>query len=428
MSEQEREIVVDVERPVARGRMLARHEGRVVFVAGAIPGERVRARVTKTSGQVWFAETTDVIEASADRREPAGDPACGGSTYAHIAYPRQLELKREVIADALRRIGKLTGAPPATMAASAETGYRMRARLHVRNRRAGFFREGTHVWCEAGPTGQLLPETTLAIDTLLRTVDDRIAEIDAVIVAENLAARARVLHLEPKPGARLEDLAGRVTLPDGVTGVSTSVKGRATALSGEPVVTDDLASLAGPMPAGENAALTWHATSFFQANRHLLPALVQRVVDVAVGDRFVDLYAGVGLFACALAARGGRGLAVEGDRSSGADLDANARPWRAQLRVAHGAVEDVVRTPLDPPPDVVILDPPRTGASAEAVAGVLAWRPPRIVYVSCDPPTFARDAARARAAGYTLSTLDGFDLFPNTPHVELVAELTSHRT
>ena len=104
MSEQDREIVVEVERPVARGRMLARHEGRVVFVAGAIPGERVRARVTKVSGQVWFADTTGVIEASADRREPMRDPACGGMTYAHIAYPRQLELKREVIADALRRI------------------------------------------------------------------------------------------------------------------------------------------------------------------------------------------------------------------------------------------------------------------------------------------------------------------------------------
>jgi 23S rRNA (uracil1939-C5)-methyltransferase len=123
----------------------------------------------------------------------------------------------------------------------------------------------------------------------------------------------------------------------------------------------------------------------------------------------------------ALAARGSRGLAVESDEGSGADLAANARPWGDRLRVMHGTVEEAAGLPLDPPPDLVVLDPPRVGMSPAALAGVVAWAAPRLIYVSCDPPTLARDAARLLAAGYRMDSVDGFDLFPNTPHVEAVA-------
>ena len=416
-------LELTVERPVAGGRMLARHEGQVVFVAGAIPGERVRARVEKVTRQTTWAAVVDVIEPSADRREPACDLACGGSAYAHIRYDRQRQCKAEIVADAFRRIGKIALEAPVPVAPSPEEGYRLRARLHVRQGRAGFFREGTHALCDAGSTRQVLPATLTAVDAALAAVSDRLAECDEVIVAENVAATERVLHFVPRDGARLDDLRGRVQCPASVNGLTTALRGRPLVLDGVGAVTDRSADLFGGHEDASIAPAEWarHASSFFQGNRFLIGALVRRVLDLGAGDRFLDLYSGVGLFAVALAARGGRGLAVESDAASGADLATNARPWTERLRVLPVPVEEAVSLPLDPAPDVVVVDPPRTGLSPAALRGLGALRAPRLVYVSCDPPTLARDAALLIAAGYQLDTLEAFDLFPNTPHVEVVA-------
>jgi 23S rRNA (uracil1939-C5)-methyltransferase len=127
------------------------------------------------------------------------------------------------------------------------------------------------------------------------------------------------------------------------------------------------------------------------------------------------------LFSIALAARGSHVTAVEGDRSAAGDLDANANPWRERVRVVRAPVEQAALRRPERAPDVVIVDPPRTGISAAAVAGLIRWRSPRVVYVSCDPPTLARDAARLVEAGYKLESVEALDLFPNTPHVETIA-------
>jgi 23S rRNA (uracil1939-C5)-methyltransferase len=417
-------LTLSIERPVAGGRMLARHEGRVVFVSGAIPGERVRARVERVVKHTLWAETIEVIEPSPDRRSAPCDPACGGSLYAHVSYERQLRLKRDVIEDAFRRIGKLPLESPPDVAASPERGYRVRARLHVRDGRAGFFREGTHELCDARATGQLSDESYAAIDAALELVRDRLADCDAVVLAENVAATQRVLHLEARAGARFDDLDRPPALPAGVSGITTAVRNRSVTLAGNAAVVDTADELFGPAPP-VTAAWSRHATSFFQANRFLVGALLRRVLELADGDTFVDLYAGVGLFAVALAASGKRGSAVEGDWSSAADLAANAMPLTDQLRVVRDSVEAAVSVVGDPRPSVVILDPPRSGVSAEALGAVLAWRAPRLVYVSCDPPTLARDTARIVAAGYSLASIEAFDLFPNTSHVEAVAMFTS---
>jgi 23S rRNA (uracil1939-C5)-methyltransferase len=145
------QVELAIEKPAAGGRMLARHEGRVILVQGAIPGERVRARIGRVEKQLAFAETVDVIDPSADRREPAVDLACGGCLYAHIGYERQRALKAEVVRDAFARLGRIEVAAP-VVAASPETAYRMRARLHVRGDRIGFYREGTHDLCDAAAT------------------------------------------------------------------------------------------------------------------------------------------------------------------------------------------------------------------------------------------------------------------------------------
>jgi 23S rRNA (uracil1939-C5)-methyltransferase len=417
-------IDLSIDRAVPGGRMFARHEGRVILVAGAIPGERVRARVERTTKSVTFAEVVEVLEASPDRR-PAGDPSCGGSHYAHITYGRQLVLKAEIVADAFRRIGRHTLDRPVAVLGSAEHGYRLRARLHVADGRAGFFREGTHALCDAGPTGQLTPATLAGVSDVLQALGERVADVGAVVVAENVPATDRVIHLEPReagPPAALARAEFLSPVP-GVTGVTATVGKRQVALTGSPTVTDTADALLGagsPLPG--LVAWTRHATSFFQGNRFLTGALLRAVLDASEGrQEIVDLYSGVGLFAVALAARGSNVVAVEGDASSGADLESNAGPWRECLRVIRGSVEEALAHAADEPPDAVIVDPPRTGVSAEALGSLIDWRVPRLVYVSCDAPTLARDAARLFAAGYTLAAISGFDLFPNTPHVETLA-------
>jgi 23S rRNA (uracil1939-C5)-methyltransferase len=402
--------------------MLARREGRVVFVAGAIPGEEVIVRVTRATKHALWADVVEVVTPSPDRREPPGDPACGGLAYAHVRYERQLQLKGDVIADAFRRLAAISLDPPPQVASSPERGYRLRARLHVRAGRVGLFREGTHTLCDAAATGQLPAEALPAVERLIVSLGSRAAECDAVVVAENVAATERALHLEPRDGARLDDLARRVALTDGIQGLTTAVRGRTIPIAGAPTVTDTASDIFdGKPPISGLTAWSRKASSFFQANRFLLGRLLRRVLDVAHGDRFVDLYAGVGLFAVALAARGSAGVAVEGDRSSGSDLDANAAPWRERMTVIHGSVEDFTARPLEAVPDVVILDPPRTGVSSAALMALVRWNVPCLVYVSCDPPTLARDASRLTAAGYSLRSLEAFDLFPNTPHVEALA-------
>ncbi|MBW8895467.1 MAG: TRAM domain-containing protein, partial [Acidobacteria bacterium] len=136
-------VSVDIEKPAAGGRMIARHEGQILLVAGAIPGERVTVTIDRVEKRLAFASTVSVDGPSADRRE-AHDPLCGGCVYAHIAYPRQIALKAEIIADAFVRIGKIPLADTVTVQPSPESGYRLRARLHVRGNDAGFYREGTH--------------------------------------------------------------------------------------------------------------------------------------------------------------------------------------------------------------------------------------------------------------------------------------------
>src|SRR5215467_8627209 len=167
-------VSLTIEKPAAGGRMIARLDGQVVLVGGAIPGERVTARIERAGKGVLFADTVSPDEPSPDRRPTAADPLCGGCLYAHIEYARQLAIKSDVIADAFARIGHVELPAPVRVAPSPEEGYRMRARLHVRGQRYGFFREGTHDICDARATRQLLPSSCDVLDRLaaaLRSID-----------------------------------------------------------------------------------------------------------------------------------------------------------------------------------------------------------------------------------------------------------------
>jgi 23S rRNA (uracil1939-C5)-methyltransferase len=423
-------IDLTIEKPAVGGRMVARHEGLVVLVHAAIPGERVRAVVERTGQGVAYATTIDVAEASPDRRVGIRDWACGGSVYAHVAYSRQLGLKSQVIADALARIGKLTLEAPVPVTASPEEGYRMRARFHVRGRSLGYFREGTHGLCDPTVTRQLLPETCRLVQELAeRARSGRLEGVTEVELGENVAASERALHLELNRPSTPQALAELAALPT-MVGVSASFGGgggrgqgpvRRTVTAGRSASIHDTLLLSSG-PSTVSVPLQHHARAFFQANRYLLATLASRVVSLVEPGRVVDLYAGVGLFSASLAASGWASVvAVEGDRAGAADLRVNAAPYGSALTPGEMSVEDYLAAQPVGEDATILIDPPRTGMSKLATAALVAQKARRIVYVSCDTATFARDTRKLLDAGYRLAHLEAFDLFPNTAHVETVA-------
>jgi len=398
-----------IERPAAGGRMIARHEGAIVFVSGAIPGEIVDAEIEKTQrGTVW-AVTRHVHEPSPDRI-PADDGACGGSVFAHIAYERQRSLKSEIITDAFRRIGRITLAAPVEVAPSPIDGYRMRARLHVRGGRIGFFRDGTHVLCDPAGSRQLREETLAVVRRLEQSLaaapDGLITDVE---ISENIDASQRAVHLVLHPEAETSPLAALVQM-DGVIGASCAHgdSPHTIDLFGSPIIADRIAGV----------VFERHVRSFFQGNRYLLDAFVRWVAQACDEGPLIDLYAGAGLFSLTAERLRGAGpiTAVEGDLFAARDLKRNA-----------GDAVTVVELPVEKFVNrsgrkiaTTIVDPPRTGMSKDALQRAMAIGSPRFIYVSCDVATLARDARVLIDGGYRIDAARAFDMFPNTAHVETV--------
>ena len=406
-------LTLDVEKPTAGGRMLARHNGQVVLVWGAIPGERVRARVERSGKGVMFAETVEVLTPSADRRDAVADWRCGGNVLAHVTYERQLQLKADIIRDAFARIARMPLDAAPGVLGSPEQGYRMRARLHVRGGRISFMREGSHEICAVGPTAQMLPATAAwieAAEAQLRAANLR--GLTSIEIAENVPASERACHLELEPGSDARAFVALATA--GITGLSAQVLDRRAVetLSGVAAVSDSVGVL----------QLRRDARAFFQGNRFLLESLVQRVASHVPDGPVVDLYAGVGLFGLSLAAtRGAEVTLVEGDAISGHNLEDNARPYVDRARVVRTSVEDFLHHDTPAAGETFIVDPPRTGMSPDAVRALVRAQPARVVYVSCDVATLARDARLMVDASYSLGEIGAVDLFPNTAHVETIA-------
>jgi 23S rRNA (uracil1939-C5)-methyltransferase len=432
-------VLVTLEKPVAGGRTLARLDGRVVLVSGGIPGERVHVAIERTGKGVAFARVVTVEDPSPDRITPVADPQCGGLAFAHVAYERQLALKRAIVEDAMQRIGRLRDLPPIGIVGSPEREWRLRARLHVRDGRAGFFLEGTHTLCDASPSGQLVPGLlALAQEAVGRVSREVARSVDAVLVTETVAGDQQAVHLElSRPLPRHGDAwpaSGGTVLPvpgfDRCVGVSAALASsrHPVVVAGHPWVRESFAAL-GVSGAGD-AGLLRHAAGFFQGNRAVVPRLVARVLEaVPMDGSLVDLYAGAGLFGLAAAVSGAaRVVAVEGDAVSAEDLVVNAAPFGDRVRAVRGDVETfVTQEPGVLSGACLVVDPPRTGLSPVVTAGIAAAGPARIVYVSCGPATLARDLQALTASGMRITAMDIVDLFPVTAHVETVVTLEQGR-
>jgi 23S rRNA (uracil1939-C5)-methyltransferase len=417
-------LTLVIERPAAGGRMIARHDGAVVFVAGAIPGETVEAEIERVQRGLTWAVTTKVLEPSTDRIDAGLDAGCGGCVLAHVRYPRQLEIKREIVADGLRHVGRLTPPDVIDVVPSPVDGYRTRARLHLRRGRVGFFREGTHGLCDPRSTRQLRADSMEAVQRMT----DRLAAIDSTLeaeleLAENHSATDRACHLAIAHGRVGGQLGRHLQSIEGLTGASFSWhrETRTRELWGSPLITDTLAVAA--EADARRISLVRHVRAFFQGNRFLLEPLTQHVLAAVTPGPMLDLYAGVGLFSISAVAAGrGDAVAVEGDDVAAANLRRNAAQCDGGVRVRSEPVEAFLsRPPSTPSPATVIVDPPRSGLSKAALDGVLRLAAPRLIYVSCDVATLARDARLFCDGGYALDSVRAFDLFPQTAHIETVS-------
>jgi tRNA/tmRNA/rRNA uracil-C5-methylase (TrmA/RlmC/RlmD family) len=416
--------------PVAHGGFcVARHDGQVVFVRHALPGERVVVAVTEGAAGDRFlrADAVEVLTAVPGRVRPpcplAGPGRCGGCDWQHADLATQRELKAAVVGEQLRRLAGIERAVvvepvPDLPGARPGLGWRSRVRFGVDEQgRLGLRRHRSH---QLEPVA-VCPLATEGVTGTGATQARWPAEVAEVEVVAASGSSDRLLMLTPTtPAAQpvAPPLAGRVSL------AAADERGGFRRLRGRPAVRE--------VAAGH----TWRVSGsgFWQVHPAAADTLVDAVLaglDPATGERALDLYSGVGLFAGALAERvgpSGQVVAVESDPGAVADAAHNLRRW-PWARIERARVDRWLagRAPGRDQSELVVLDPPRSGAGRAVSTALAAARPRRIGYVACDPAALARDLGYLTAAGYRLRELRAFDLFPMTHHVECVAVLEAGR-
>jgi 23S rRNA (uracil1939-C5)-methyltransferase len=385
-------------------------DGRVVFVRGALPGERVRVTVAEERKRFARGALIEVVEAAAERVAPPCpqvEAGCGGCDWQHVAPAAQRELKAGIVTDALRRIGRIEPPAPDLGPELAPDGRRTTVRAVIDDEgRAGFRLHHAHDPLAVGPGGCLVAHPL--VDEVLR---------EGVFPPPVREVTVRV-------GAATGERLVLCTPAVGNSRVSGAARPDADAAAGVIVVgTDELAGGHRAWIHEVVAGRRWRisAESFFQSRPDGAEALVDAVV-AALGDALapavtvVDLYSGVGLFAGVLGDRtGGRVVTVESSRSAAADARINladldgARIVRSDVRKWHPSSADVV-----------VADPSRHGLGAEVVPRIGATGASALALVSCDPGALGRDAGLLAADGWGLASVRLVDLFPHTSHVEVV--------
>ncbi len=426
---------ITIEKLIYGGEGLAHHDGSTVFVPFVLPAERVSAALVEQKKKFIRARVERVLDPSPERalaRCPHFG-VCGGCDYQHIPYESQLKYKSDILRETLRRIGRIEWTGEITAHGSPPWGYRNRAQWKVRplgedgagGIGIGYFRANSTALCTVEDCSILSP---LLLKTLL---------------ALRAAAAAGVL---PRELREIEAFAGAGDSKLLVTATFAGFPRAAEALveklrAAVPEIesllfhdpTRERMELDGPgFIECEAAGSTYRVGhfSFFQVNRFLAGELVRTVVEGETEGRLaLDLFAGVGLFSVPLAKRFARVVAVESNPAAARDLEANtagrvARSGR-MIEVRAADVEEFLAK-LKEKPELVVLDPPRAGLTPGTIKHLARMAPARITYVSCDPPTLARDLAAFAKSGYEISSVHLFDLFPQTFHMEAVVGLRRH--
>ncbi|MFP3398225.1 TRAM domain-containing protein [Brevibacterium sp. SIMBA_078] len=430
------ELTLDIEAPAAGGTSIARHDGQVVFVSGALPGEKVRVR-TEAGPPARFlrAAVTEVIEASAhrvpDRRldyVSTGSAGFGGMEFAHVDLAHSRTLKAEVLGDQLQRIGHLDCAAEVLPAPGETDGtdWRTRVQLAVDDEgRAGMLAPRSHEVIPvttpplaAGPVRDL-DMTTLHVPGVRRLEFAWAGDHGALIVRGRPSAQVldEIESWLPASFSLLAEAAGPEQRHGRGRGGRSRGRGRAHApaptlrvVRGDRTLTETV----------DGRDFTVGADGFWQVHRDAAALLSSEVVTALPGDAeaITDLYCGVGLLGITAARATGAPLfGVEGVEAA----IAHARDNAADLEARFLALS-VDRARL-PDSDVIILDPPRAGAGRKATSAIIESAARTLVYVSCDPATLARDLAALTGGGFAIESLTGFDLFPLTSHLETVTVL-----
>ncbi|MFP4013138.1 MAG: class I SAM-dependent RNA methyltransferase [Chitinispirillaceae bacterium] len=375
---------VRIEKVVYGGAGLARGEEGVVFVPGTLPGELVRIEVDGSEGGAKKGRLVEVLEPSPFRRgrQCEYEGVCGGCDWMHIVYSKQIEYKKEVFLDCLSRIGHISDPPCPEAIYAREHGYRLRAQLKLGPQGAGFYRRKSN--------------QVVKIDRCPLLVD----ELNALLKDIN---------------------SGKATVPAGVKSLKAVVGGNVASFPVIQGLTHGITELL----VGEKRFLV-NGDSFFQSNRYLLNRMGTWASPHVKGDYCLDLYGGTGFFSVMLAHRFGEGVLVESVASQVKRAEENFRlngigHFRAVVGdVERGAGLDALVRKRHP--DCIIVDPPRPGLVRRAREWLAGVSPPTILYISCNPSTFSRDANFfVNKCGYTFHKCALFDLYPNTHHIESAA-------
>ena len=429
------QVLLSIEKLIYGGDGLARApaapDGRslAVFVPFVLPGERIEAEIAQQKTGFAQGSVTQLVEASAER-VAARCPyfrQCGGCHYQHIPYPRQLEFKAGILRETLRRVAKIELRDEIILHASPPWHYRNRTRLQVETVpefALGYFRFGSH---ELLPVRECPISSPLINRALARLVESRGCDCPASVEECEFLADAADAHLLAwafceRGAGKKELLRWAETLRrefPALAGVSF-FPSRWRSEDEAPANLKPLAQLgdhATRYRVGETDYRV-SAGAFFQVNRHLVDELVSVVTANASGETALDLYAGVGLFSAGLAPGFHHIFAVEASQISHSDLVQNGP---ANVKAVGTRTEDYLRNPpVRKRPDLVVMDPPRTGAGKFVTRSLVELGAPRLRYVSCDPATLARDLAPLLASGYRIEEAHLFDLFPQTFHIETV--------
>lgn len=415
------------ERLAFGGSTIARHEGRAVFVDFAAPNELVRVEITDVERTFARAKVVEVVEPSADRVEPKCQHfgECGGCNYQHVSYEAQIAAKSEFVFDALTRIGKFDDTEPIVVHHAEPWNYRSRTQLKLKAT-AGTRPDGTRGRIDKKMRRQLKAEAKAKAQAGIPQPEESSAPREPV-VGYHYGGSNKVLNIKQCPVLAPDLEQGIETIRTAITGMHP----RDWPYQIEGSCGIDGASYSPDLP-GMRKDLVEHEVlgfryliepeSFFQGNRHL----VHRLVEVAMGEEqgalAFDLYAGVGLFSLPLSKRFERVISVEDERRACTLGRVNVKTNKCNnVHYQRRTTEQFLQSNKERP-DLVLMDPPRLGAKP-AIPMLLKLRARRMVYVSCDPQTLARDLRTLVDGGYELESVEALDMFPQTYHVEAVAKL-----